>query len=155
VVFSVLLCAAIAGTVLLAVCFARAGLEMRLLLVLTSMFLIASLVSPAAYPPPGMSRWEMLAKVAGIRYWYFPTLACVWSILWAARSRIGSLRAVAVIFLCLMCFGVVRDWKQSALPDLHFAETARSFDAAPPGTVVIFPENPPGWTVRLVKHSAR
>ena len=155
VVFSVLLCAAIAGTALLAVCFARAGLEMRLLLVLTCMFLIASLISPAAYPPPGMSRWEMLAKVAGIRYWYFPTLACVWSILWAVRSRIEALRAVAVIFLCVMCFGVVRDWKQPALEDLHFAESAQSFAAAPPGTVMVIPENPPGWNVRLVKHSSR
>ena len=155
VVFSVLLCAAIAGTALLAVCFSRAGLEMRLLLVLTCMFLIASLISPAAYPPPGMSRWEMLAKVAGIRYWYFPTLACVWSILWAVRSRIEALRAVAVIFLCVMCFGVVRDWKQPALEDLHFAESAQSFAAAPPGTVMVIPENPPGWNVRLVKHSSR
>jgi hypothetical protein len=119
------------------------------------MFLIASLISPAAYPPPGMSRWEMLAKVAGIRYWYFPTLACVWSILWAVRSRIEALRAVAVIFLCVMCFGVVRDWKQPALEDLHFAESAQSFAAAPPGTVMVIPENPPGWNVRLVKHSSR
>ena len=155
VVFSVLLCAAIAGTVLLAVCFARAGLEMRLFLVLTGMLLIASLISPAAYPPPGMSRWEMLAKVAGIRYWYFPTLACVWSILWAARSRIEALRAVAVIFLIVMCFGVVRDWKQPALEDLHFAQTARSFDATPAGTAMIIPENPQGWNIRLVKHPSR
>jgi hypothetical protein len=154
VVFSILLCAAIAGTALLAFCFARAGLEMRLLLVLTCMFLIASLISPAAYPPPGMSRWEMLAKVAGIRYWFFPTLACVWSILWAARSRIKSLQATSIILLCLMCFGVVRDWKQPALKDLRFAEAARSFEAAPPGTVMVIPENPEGWIIRLVKHAS-
>jgi hypothetical protein len=79
----------------------------------------------------------------------------VWSILWAVRSRIEALRAVAVIFLCVMCFGVVRDWKQPALEDLHFAESAQSFAAAPPGTVMVIPENPPGWNVRLVKHSSR
>jgi hypothetical protein len=154
VVFSILLCAAIAGTALLAVCFARAGLEMRLFLVLTGMLLIASLISPAAYPPPGMSRWEMLAKVAGIRYWFFPTLVCTWSLLWAARSRIEALKAASVVLLFAMCFGVVRDWRQPALNDRHFAEYVKAFEAAPPGTVVVLPENPPGWNIRLAKHSS-
>lgn len=96
----------------------------------------------------------MLARVAGIRYWFFPTLACVWTILWAARSRIEALQAASVILLCVMCLGIVRDWKQPALKDLRFAESARSFEAAPPGTMMVMPENPQGWNMRLVKHAS-
>ena len=154
-VFGVLLCAAIVGTFLLAVVFAQSGLEMRLFLILTGVLFLASLISPVAYPLPGQSRWDVLAEVPGIRYWFFPTLACAWSLLWAVRSRIEILRAVSVILLCAMCLGVVRDWRQPALRDLHFVETARRFDAVHSGTVMVFPENPPGWDMRLVKHTSR
>ncbi|MGA2207630.1 MAG: hypothetical protein ABSG10_12955, partial [Terracidiphilus sp.] len=94
-VFFLLAFAAIAGTSLVAFCFVHAGFEMKLFFVLTAMFLIASLISPAAYPPPGVTRWELLAEASGIRYWFFPTLACVWSVLWAARSRFKALQAVS------------------------------------------------------------
>jgi hypothetical protein len=154
-VFVVLVCVAVAGSALLAICFARMDLEMRLFLVLTGMLLIASLISPAAYPPAGVTRWEMLAKVAGIRYWFFPTLACTWSVLWAARSRIEALKAASVVLLCAMCFGVVRDWRQPALNDLHFAEYVKAFEAAPPGTIMVIPENSQGWNIRLVKHASQ
>jgi hypothetical protein len=151
-VFAVLACAAVAGTVLVAVCSLRSGLEMKLFLVLTAMIFIASLSSPTAYPPPGVSRWELLANVPGIRYWFFPTLAFAWSVLWAAHCRVESLRLFSVVLLCLMCFGVIRDWRQPALKDLQFSQYAKSFGAAPPGTVMIIPENPVGWEIRLVKH---
>jgi hypothetical protein len=153
-VVAVLLCTAVACSALLAVCFARMGLEMRLFLVLTIMLLIASLISPAAYPPPGVSRWQMLASGQGIRYWYFPMIACTWSILWAARSRIKGFHVTAVVFLCLMCIGVLRDWRQPAMKDLHFTAFARGFQAAPAGTVAVIPENPGGWNIRLVKHGS-
>jgi hypothetical protein len=38
------------------------------------------------------------------------------------------------------------------MTDLHFADYVRSFEAAPPGTVVVIPINPEGWKMRLVKH---
>jgi hypothetical protein len=152
-VFVLLLCGAVAGSALIAICFARMELEMRAFIVLAGMLLIASFISPAAYPPPGVTRWHLLTGAQGIRYWYFPTLACVWSILWAARSRIQCLQAVSIVLLFVMCFGVARDWKQPALKDLHFGEAAWSFEAAPQGTVLVLPENPPGWNIRLVKHS--
>jgi hypothetical protein len=151
VVFILLVLAVIAGTMLVAFCFLNTSTEMRLFFVLTAMLLAASLISPAAYPPQGVTRWQLLAEVPGIRYWYFPTLACVWTVLWESRSRIEILRAAAIVLLCAMCFGVVRDWKQPALKDLGFGESARSFETAPPGTVVVLPENPKGWNIRLVK----
>jgi hypothetical protein len=53
-----------------------------------------------------------------------------------------------------MCIGIARDWQHPTLKDMHFNEYVERFDAAPPGSVVIFPENPEGWEMRLVKHSA-
>jgi hypothetical protein len=154
-VFFLLAFAAIAGTSLVAFCFVHAGFEMRLFFVLTAMFLIASLIFPAAYPPPGVTRWQLLAEASGIRYWFFPTLACVWSVLWASRSRIQVLQAASIVLLCVMCFGIVRDWRYPALRDLDYREEAKRFEASPPGTVMIIPENPQGWNIRLVKHASR
>ena len=153
-VFWLLICAALGGTAFITVCFVRSRLEMRLFLTLTAMFLVASLISPAAYPPPGVSRWELLSEVpGGIRYWFFPTLATAWSLIWAAHSRIRFLQAPSCLLLLIMCIGIIRDWKEPAFQDLHFKEFAARFAASPAGTVAVEPENPSGWNLRLVKRS--
>jgi hypothetical protein len=51
-----------------------------------------------------------------------------------------------------MPFGVVRDWRVPPMVDLHFAEHAQKFQQAPSGTVLVIPLNPPGWSMRLIKH---
>ncbi len=153
--FGLFACAAACGTTFVAVCFARGTAEMRLFLALTVLLLAASLVSPVAYPPPGVTRWELLARVPGIRYWFFPTLACAWSVVSGIRSRGEILRPVSSILLCLMLIGIVRDWRSPALRDLNYAEFAKRFASAPPGTVMIIPEDPAGWDMRLVKHAGR
>src|SRR5579863_43134 len=152
--FVFLLCVAIGGTAIAAVCFAKATIEWRLLFVFSCLLLAASLASPAAYPPAGMTRWELLANVGGIRYWFFPTLAFAWCLLWCVRRRTGAAAAVSVLLLCAMSFGIVRDWHHPALKDLHYREFAQSFSSAPAGTAVVVPENPQGWTIRLVKRAA-
>jgi hypothetical protein len=150
--YVLLMIASIAGTALLAYCFLRSGLEMKLLLVLAAMVLAGSLVSSTMNYASGQPVWEMLAESGGLRYWFFPTLACVWTILWTARSQVKGLQAASVVFLCVLCFGVVRSWKIRTLPDLHYTDYAKSFGAAPNGTVAVIPENPQGWNIRLVKH---
>jgi hypothetical protein len=67
-----LICVAGGGIAIAVICFAASTLEMRLFLVLSSMILAASLISPTAYPPAGISMWDLLAGAVGIRYWYFP-----------------------------------------------------------------------------------
>jgi len=125
--------------------------EMKLLLLLTTVFLAASLVSPAAYPPPGVTRWQMLIEAGGIRYWFFPTLAFAWSLLWLFSKSNRALKAVSSVLLALMCFGILRDWWIPPFKDLHWAENAKLVDDAPAGTTLVFPENPEGWDIRLVK----
>lgn len=151
-VFVFLAIAVIIGTVIVVFCFARSAVEMRLFLLLTFTLLAVSLISPTAYPPAGVSMWELLAGAAGIRYWYFPTLAFAWSILWCFRSPAGPLKIMSTVLLCVMCFGIVRDWRYPALKDLQFKEYARRFEAATPGTAFIFPQNPQGWNMTLVKY---
>jgi hypothetical protein len=142
---------AIAGTAIIAVCFVKSAIEMKLLLAFSASLLAASLISPSCGSPNGVSAWEMLTGGGGIRYWFFPTLAFAWSLLWCFRSRILLLRIVSTPLLLLMCFGIVRDWEHPALPDLHFAEDAKRIESVPVGMAVIIPENPQGWTIRLVK----
>jgi hypothetical protein len=147
---------AIAGTAIIAVCFVKSAIEMKLLLIFSAFLLAASLISPNCSPSNGVSSWEMLAGAGGIRYWFFPTLAFAWSLLWCFRSRLLLLRIVSAPLLLLMCFGIVRDWEHPAFPDLHFAEDAERIESVPVGMAVTIPENPQGWTIRLVKRpSAR
>ncbi len=95
--------------------------------------------------------WQSLAEAGGIRYWYFPCLAFVWLLLWGIQRGTRTLKTVAAMLLCIMCFGIIRDWRISPFDDMHWAETAQHVEALPPGTVVILPENPQGWDIRLVK----
>jgi len=154
-VFIFLLCAAVGGIVLSAFCLAKSPAPMMLFVALTSALLAVSLASPTAYPPAGVTMWQLLAVAGGIRYWYFPSLAFAWLLLWGFQSRAGALKMVSAVLLGILCFGIIRDWRIPPMKDLGFTEAAKRFEAAPPGTVAVFPENPEGWNMRLVKHAAR
>ena len=149
-----LLCTAILGTVIAAFCFAKSGLPMKLFALLTAALFAVSLISPTAYPPAGMSMWQQLARADGVRYWYFPCLAFAWLLLWGFRSGGDAMKVVSVVLLCVMCFTITFDWRVPPLKDLHFAEAAQRFEAAPAGTSMTFPQNPAGWDMQLVKHSS-
>ncbi len=149
--FIFLLVVAIGGTILVVLCFIKSPVEMRLFLAVTSLLFAVSLSSPNTGSPKGVTGWEILTSGGGIRYWFFPTLAFAWSLLWCFHSRTRSLRIVSAPLILLMCVGIIRDWRHPAFLDLHYAEYAERFEAAPAGTVVNIPENPAGWTVHLVK----
>lgn len=142
---------ALAGTAIVAICFAKSTVEMRLFLVLSAMLFAASLLTPSVYPPPGVSVWKMMAGVSAIRYWFFPTLAFAWSLLWCLHSRPVPVKAVSACLLLLMCYGIVRDWEHPPYRNLHFADQVKRFEAAPAGTAVVFPVNPKGWTMQLLR----
>jgi hypothetical protein len=152
--FIFLLLVAIGGTALVVLCFIKSNVEMRLFLTVTALLFAVSLGSPNTGSPKGVTGWELLTSGGGIRYWFFPTLAFAWSLLWCFHSRIRLLRIVSAPLILLMCVGIVRDWRHPAFKDMHFDEYAARFEVAPAGTVVTIPENPAGWTVRLVKRPA-
>jgi hypothetical protein len=139
------------GTILVAVCFLRSPLAMKLFLLFSAMIFVSSLLSPTLGPLSGVTSWEIMAWGAGSRYWFIPTLAFAWTILWCLHSRYAVLRKVSAVLLCLMCIGIVRDWRHPAFHDMHFAEYARRFESSPAGTVVTIPQCTEGWTMTLVK----
>jgi hypothetical protein len=153
--FIFLLCVAVVGVAIVAACFVKSHLQMKLFLVFACMVFTASLLNPADRPPAGSAVWEMLLKIPGIRYWFMPSVAYAWALLWSARSGTAILKSAASMLLCMMAFGIAMNWKNPSLEDLHFAEYAKAFEAAPAGTVMIIPENGPGWTIRLVKRASR
>jgi hypothetical protein len=153
VLLALLVLVSLAGTAIIVVCFLRSGIEMRLLILLTLLLFAASLASSSVKPPPGMSVWENLAEVGGIRYWFFPTLAFAWSLLICVRQRSTFVRMAACYLLVFMCIGVVRDWRHPALEDMHYKDYVTRLQSAPPGETVTIPINPKGWEMRLVKRA--
>jgi len=150
--FIFLLCVAVAGTGIVAVCFAKANVEMKLLLVFSAMIFAATLVAPNLRPIPGLTGWQELTVAPGIHYWFFPTLAFAWSLLWCFRQPAQSLTVVSAPLLFLMCFGMVRDSRRPAFTNLHFAAYAEQLKDAPAGSAVTIPINPVGWNMVLIKH---
>jgi hypothetical protein len=114
--------------------------------------LAASLASPIVYPVAGASAWEILAKTPGAHYWFFPSLAFGWSIAWCLRSRNQVVQIVAASMAFLMIVGVIRDFRYPAFQDDRFADYAHRLDEAPKNTVIVIPQNPPGWKLKLIKH---
>jgi hypothetical protein len=78
---------ATASTALIAYCFWQAPLEWKLLLAFCCLAFTAALKYPMVPAP----QWPVLAKSPGIRYWYLPSLAFAWVLMWgtvATRQRL-------------------------------------------------------------------
>jgi hypothetical protein len=152
VMFAFLLFVVIVGTFLVAACLLKSQFEMKLFLFFAAAILAASLISPNTGVPTGVTAWSKLAISGGARYWFLPTLAFAWTVLWCFHSRIAVLKFISAPLLFLMCLGILRDWRHPAFTETHFADSVQRFEAAPAGTLVTIPEFPEGWTVKLVKH---
>lgn len=152
VMLIVRVCIAVIGTSIVVACFLRSSIEMRCVIAFACIVFAASLVSPMLVTPPGQTLWGSLAYASEEHYWFFPILAFVWSLVQCTQQNKSSLKSVAVYLLCLMCIGIIRDWRRTAFKDLHFAQEAKRFEALPAGTAVSIPENPEGWHVYLTKH---
>lgn len=151
----ILSCIAVGGTLFIAICFVRLPTVMRLFFIFSGMILGAALIAPTPGPLVGTSYWWVaLTHGAGARYWFFPDLAVAWSILLCTEVRFETLRTVAIVLACLLCLGAVFRWEHPAFHDAHWAEYARSFEAAPVGTAVTIPESTPGWNLVLVRHGS-
>ena len=138
------------GSSVLAYCLWKAGLELRLFILFALLLFAASLSKPLISGPKPL--WQLLAGDAGGRYWFFPTLALLWSLLWCAAQRESPpFRLFGIVALIGALNGVVRDWRYAPYKDEHFQEQVSKFEAAPAGTTVDIPIFPDGLTVRLIK----
>jgi hypothetical protein len=140
------------GTCLVCWCLLKAGWELRLFIIFGAILLAAALRSPLA---GGLQcQWEFLATSTGGRYWFFPMLAVLWSIIWlATQSNFKPCQIIGVVCLAAALCGEVRDWRYPPFPDQHFSQYVNKFDAAASGMAVSIPICPEGCKMRLIKKS--
>ena len=149
--FLFLLSIAVAGTALIVIVARRSPFQISLFAIFAIMVLGATLISPTSNDSLGTPKWQLIAAAGAVRYWYYPSLTFLWSLVMGLQRGSRTLKGVCAFVLVLLCFGVALRWRRPAFRDMHFAESARSFQTSPAGTVRVFPENPEGWNIRLVK----
>lgn len=135
---------------LIAYCFIKARLEIRLFILFAALVFVASLKSPMVSLT--VPQWQVLRDASGIRYFFFPMLAFVWVLVWSAKvSGLKGARIAGAVGIACMIIGIARDWEYPPYTDFHFQQLAKEFDNAPPGTFMSIPIYPPGWALRLTK----
>jgi hypothetical protein len=150
-----LICTAVAGTALVGICAIKAPLEMKLFILFSAVLFASALIAPVEWGRPDLPIWNVLSGSVGYRHWFFPTLAFAWSLPWGLKSRAVPIKFVSATLLCIMCLGIIRDWRHPTFQETHFAESVRLFDNAPAGSVVTIEEQPQGWNMKLVKHPTK
>jgi len=106
-----------------------------------------------AFPMTKSPQWPALLASGGVRYWFFPMLAFMASVVWMLQARNPAIvRATATILLLVMVYGIVQDWGHPRPVDFRFSNYARKFSELPPGSTLFIPINPAGWTMQLMKH---
>ena len=138
------------GSATVAYAFIRAKLELRLLILFSTLIVAGALISPAV--SSDMPQWQaMVPEISGSRYWMIPIFcifACLITV--AAKSEFRAVRYASIGLLFLSLVGIVADWKHPQFIDMRFAEHAASFETALAGQEVVIPINP-DWEMRLVK----
>jgi hypothetical protein len=124
----------------------------RLYVAFAIVALAASLRDPLL--PGTRPRWEVLADVAGIRYWFLPSLMFLWLAAWTAcggRTRLVRCTGGAVLLVTMI--GVIRKWTYPPWPDSHFQEDAARFKTLKLGEHMTFSVyDPASRKMELIKH---
>jgi hypothetical protein len=132
-----LMLVAVGGCFVLVWGWQSAPLAVRLYVAFAIIAVAASLKDPLL--PGDRPRWEVLAAVAGIRYWFLPSLMFLWLAAWAAcggRTRVVRYAGGAVLLLTMI--GVLRKWSYPPFPDSHFQEDVNRFKTLKRGEHMIF-----------------
>jgi hypothetical protein len=99
------------------------------------------------------SQWEWL-RFPGTsnRYYYLPIISFLAAVFWLVNCAPRRMaRFFGIALLLFVCIAIRRDWRYPAFEDMHFQEYALKFQAAPIGTRMLIPINPPGVNMVLVK----
>jgi hypothetical protein len=138
------------GTALLLWGLLALRLELKLFIAFSIVILAAALRSPLITGQG--TQWQMLAIDKGARYWFFPMLAFLWTLLCAAsQHQYRSLQLFSLICLAVLLRGIIHDWQYLPYKDSNFGYYAQKFEAAPPGTLIKIPLYPPGRVMFLMK----
>ena len=154
--FCVQLAAMIVGLAIVLTSLRATPYAVRLFLLFAAAVIILALSRPIAGPDRNFPQWEYLQLPGrSSRYYFFPILAfyaALFSLVLTGKKGAGRVfRYVAVAILLAVPIGVWRDWNYPRYPDLHFAEYAREFERAKPGTPFTIPIVPVGWQMQIIK----
>jgi hypothetical protein len=116
----------------------------RLAILFGGLMLTAALISPQI--SLDQPQWPLMTvPPLGNRYYLMPMLAWVAVLFTLTCDRTRALRGIgAALLLVLFGYGVPRDWRYPRMPPTDFVAQAGAFAVAPPGTVMAFPQHPPG-----------
>ena len=132
----------------------RAPFELRLFILYSGIVLVMALARPYAILRGDYEQWQLM-QTPGItnRYWFYPMLAFLATLLWMASSsgRGKIVQYTGIAILALLPIGVFRDWVYRPFPDLDFKEFAADFERAAPGTRISIPINPTTWQMQFTK----
>jgi hypothetical protein len=138
---------ALAGLVVL-----RGPAELRILLAFGAASLALSLRNPLITPTG--PQWPPITMgLDGMRYFLLPTLAFVVLVVWGiSRLPRPALALAGALLSGLFIAGTATHFQYPPMADERPAAAAATLDAAPRGTVLDLPINPPGWSMSLTKH---
>jgi len=130
----------------------KAPLQLKLFICFSVSVLAVALLRPLATTDGMRVQWVMLQTPGiGTRYYFFPMVAFLASLIWmASGSRGGLPRYAAITLLLLLPIGICRDWAYPRFIDLNFPRYAAEFQRAAPGRTVRIPINP-DWQMQLTK----
>jgi hypothetical protein len=147
-----LIVAAIGGSAIVICAWGGAPLALRLFTAFTVFALAASLKDPLI--TGSTTRWEELADVAGIRYWFLPSLMFLWAAAWCAWGGKNVLvRYAGAALLLLTTIGIARKWSYPPLPETRFSADVERFKNLKTGEHMLFAVyDPLGRKMELIKH---
>jgi hypothetical protein len=140
---------AIGGSLALLYCLRKCNLELKLFILFSFALFAASLIQPRVGSVA--SQWEVLTNIRSMRYWFFPMLALLWSLLWYATNKNEPLQMFGFLALLTATIGMHNDWRYLPYKDENFQQYVSQFEAVPAGTVVSIPVFPDGFTMQLKK----
>jgi hypothetical protein len=131
------------------VAFRRGTAELKLMIAFGGALFVMALARPLDIGWPGLTVFP-----DGARYFIIPQLAAIATLVWAIGHTLHSRwRFVLVGVLLYMCvLTIPQDWTYPPLEQTAFAQQAFLFERARPGTSIVFPLEPAGWSMTLVKH---
>jgi len=142
---------ALIGTGLFVYWLFKAETEIRLFALFSALLLAASLRNPMVPRGVGLPAWRIMGGAPAIHYWFIPTLACSWMLVWYVFDRKSNqfTQIIGAVLLLTMTYGFVRDFRHPAYRDLQFGRYVEMLDHAKPGETLVIPENPQGWVIQL------
>lgn len=122
--------------------------ELKIFILFAALAYAAALAKPMA--SFDMPQWQALAiPAAGIRYWFFPSLACMAIVIFHLQSKKPA-KWAAYVLLLVWCYGAVTSFSLSPWPNLQYKEQIGAFRASTEAEYRI-EIMPAGWFMPLQK----